>query len=573
MKISELPIAGPLSGSEEIAVTQDGVSKKVYANQFSATGAVADHEAKLDPHPQYLNDARGDIRYIKKTEAGIPNGVAPLDETGKVGIEYLPDLPAGRKVIVADEAERLALPIHNDLTIAYQQSDSTVWGLNSSTNPAVPENWQFLGSTAVDGVVTFNGRAGVVVPAIGDYDADQIAETTKKFVTDLEKSGWDAKLDETSADILYVRKDQFVEETQDTISTTIVAGTNVTTVYDDDAGTLTINATGGSGAVDSVNGLTGVVVLDAASVGADVAGAAEAAVDAHELELDPHTQYLNETRADAIYARQDTLADSVMDVVGTQVVAGANVSLDYDALTHQLTVNATAGSGAVDSVNGQTGVVVLTASDVGAAEEIHAHVSTDITDFNEAVQDVVSTTIVAGTNVTTSYDDELGTLTINATGGAGAVDSVNGQTGVVVLDAADVGAAEAIHTHVSADITDLTEVVQDTISTTIVAGTNVTATYDDELGTLTIAAELESAVDSVNGQTGVVVLSNTDVGAAATVHTHVSSDVTDFEESAVVAVSDNLVAGQNIDISYSTTTKKITIEDQGNDSLMIWQGI
>lgn len=573
MKISELPIAGPLSGAEEIAVTQDGVSKKVYANQFSATGAVADHEAKLDPHPQYLNDARGDIRYIKKTEAGIPNGVAPLDETGKVSIEYLPDLPAGRKVIVADEAERLALPVHNDLTIAYQQSDSTVWGLNSSTNPAVPENWQYLGSTAVDGVVTFNGRAGVVVPAIGDYDADQIAETTKKFVTDLEKSGWDAKLDETSADILYVRKDQFVEETQDTISTTIVAGTNVTTVYDDDAGTLTINATGGSGAVDSVNGLTGVVVLDAASVGADIAGASEAAVGAHELELDPHTQYLNETRADAIYARQDTLADSVMDVVGTQVVAGTNVSLDYDALTHQLTVNAMAGSGAVDSVNGQIGVVVLTASDVGAAEEIHAHVSTDITDFNEAVQDVVSTTIVAGTNVTTSYDDELGTLTINATGGAGAVDSVNGQTGIVVLDAADVGAAEAIHTHVSADITDLTEVVQDTISTTIVAGTNVTATYDDELGTLTIAAELESAVDSVNGQTGVVVLSNTDVGAAATAHTHVSSDVTDFEESAVVAVSDNLVAGQHIDISYSATTKKITIEDQGNDSLMIWQGI
>lgn len=573
MKISELPIAGPLSGSEEIAVTQDGVSKKVYANQFSATGAVADHEAKLDPHPQYLNDARGDIRYIKKTEAGIPNGVAPLDETGKVSIEYLPDLPAGRKVIVADEAERLALPIHNDLTIAYQQSDSTVWGLNSSTNPAVPENWQYLGSTAVDGVVTFNGRAGVVVPAIGDYDADMVAETTKKFVTDLEKSGWDAKLDETSADILYVRKDQFVEETQDTISTTIVAGTNVTTVYDDDAGTLTINATGGSGAVDSVNGLTGVVVLDAASVGADIVGASEAAVDAHELELDPHTQYLNETRADTIYARQDTLADSVMDVVGTQIVAGTNVSLDYDALTHQLTVNATVGSGAVDSVNGQTGVVVLTASDVGAAEEIHAHVSTDITDFNEAVQDVVSTTIVAGTNVSTSYDDELGTLTINATGGSGAVDSVNGQTGVVVLDAADVGAAETIHTHGSADITDLTEVVQDTISTTIVAGTNVTATYDDELGTLTIAAELESTVDSVNGQTGVVVLSNTDVGAAATVHTHVSSDVTDFEESAVVAVSDNLVAGQHIDINYSATTKKITIEDQGNDSLMIWQGI
>jgi len=37
--------------------------------------------------------------------------------------------------------------------------------------------------------------------------------------------------------------------------------------------------------------------------------------------------------------------------------------------------------------------------------------------------------------------------------GAGAVESVNGQTGVVVLDAADVGAASTSHTHAAADIT------------------------------------------------------------------------------------------------------------------------
>lgn len=46
--------------------------------------------------------------------------------------------------------------------------------------------------------------------------------------------------------------------------------------------------TGGSGAVSSVNGQIGHVVLDAADVGADAAGTAAAAVSAHEADTTPH---------------------------------------------------------------------------------------------------------------------------------------------------------------------------------------------------------------------------------------------------------------------------------------------
>lgn len=85
------------------------------------------------------------------------------------------------------------------------------------------------------------------------------------------------------------------------------------------------------------------------------------------------------------------------------------------------------GGGAVTSVAGKTGAVTL--------------VSTDVTNFAEAVDDRVAALLVAGANVTLTYNDTAGTLTISAVGGGGgAVDSVNGQTGVVTLDAADVGA-------------------------------------------------------------------------------------------------------------------------------------
>jgi hypothetical protein len=78
-----------------------------------------------------------------------------------------------------------------------------------------------------------------------------------------------------------------------------------------------------------------------------------------------------------------------------------------------------------NSVNGQTGAVVLDAADVGAEP---AFVKGDL---------------IAGTNVTLDGDltDRLvgtGDVTINVTGGDSAVDSVNGQTGAVVLDTDDI---------------------------------------------------------------------------------------------------------------------------------------
>lgn len=68
--------------------------------------------------------------------------------------------------------------------------------------------------------------------------------------------------------------------------------------------------------------------------------------------------------------------------------------------------------------------------------------ASSISDLTEVTQDIVGAMMVAGTNVSLSYDDTAGTLTVNASGGGGggAVDSVNGQTGVVVLDAGDVSA-------------------------------------------------------------------------------------------------------------------------------------
>lgn len=49
----------------------------------------------------------------------------------------------------------------------------------------------------------------------------------------------------------------------------------------------------------------------------------------------------------------------------------------------------------------------------------HTHSVSDIINLTEYIQDTMSTTLVAGSNVTLNYNDTLNTLTISATGGGG----------------------------------------------------------------------------------------------------------------------------------------------------------
>ena len=114
------------------------------------------------------------------------------------------------------------------------------------------------------------------------------------------------------------------------------------------------------------------------------------------------------------------------------------------------------GGGAVSSVNGQTGAVILTASDVGALPDSY-------TAPVDSVNGQTGTVVLDASNVGALPD------TYTAP-----VDSVNGQTGTVVLDASDVGALPDTYT---------------------------------------------APVDSVNGQTGTVVLGASDVGALPDTYT------------------------------------------------------
>lgn len=69
--------------------------------------------------------------------------------------------------------------------------------------------------------------------------------------------------------------------------------------------------------VTAVNGQVGNVTVTALSIGAELAGTAEAEINFHEQFSDPHPQYLNIARADARYL-QGAHSHSIADVTGLQ---------------------------------------------------------------------------------------------------------------------------------------------------------------------------------------------------------------------------------------------------------------
>lgn len=217
----KLYIQNTSGGREEIAFTEDNAQ---YVNLINALDArvslqqtsiinlttAAGSQNTAIAAIQTKNIAQ-DTR-LNAIDAAMLNK-APLVD-GKVPYSALPELPTGRKVKVANRAERLALPVYADLTIAYEMDTGNAYALSAGANPAIASNWDALGNAQAMGVVSFNGRTGNIAPQTNDYNTDQISETlTKRFVSPTQTADWDAKETPTGAQTKATAVKTYADET------------------------------------------------------------------------------------------------------------------------------------------------------------------------------------------------------------------------------------------------------------------------------------------------------------------------------------------------------------------------
>jgi hypothetical protein len=123
--------------------------------------------------------------------------------------------------------------------------------------------------------------------------------------------------------------------------------------------------------------------------------------------------------------------------------------------------------------------------------------------------------VQAGANITVTTSS--GSFTISGPPpSVQAVQSVQGRTGAVLITAADVGAASASHSHNVTQVSGLSGVAASGSYTSL---SNIPSSFQAATHTHS-AAEISPIVTSVQGRTGAVTLTVTDLTAAAATHTH-----------------------------------------------------
>ena len=186
-------------------------------------------------------------------------------------------------------------------------------------------------------------------------------------------------------------------------------------------------------------------------------------------------------------------------------------------------------TGAVTSVNGQTGVVTISKYDLGLAAVALSGSYDDLTDKPPAAA-VTSVNGQTGTVTISKYD--LGLADVALTGSyndltdkppAAAVTSVNGQTGTVTISKYDLGLADVALTGSYNDLRDKPDIGSGGV-TSVNGQTGVVTISKYDLGLADVALtgsynDLRDKPDigsggvtSVNGQTGVVTISKHDLG-------------------------------------------------------------
>lgn len=422
-----------------------------------------------------------------KSEKGQADGYAPLDSNSKVPTANLPDSVLGQleyKGTWNADTNTPTLPSASTVkgnyyvvsvagvyeTIDYEIGD---WIVSNGTE------WEKVDNS--DKVSSVNGQTGVVVLDTDDIDE---GETNQYYTSDRANTDFDTRLATKDTNDLTEGDNLYYTEARVSANSSVVANTAKVGITETQANAIIANTAKNSYPSEDAAKLLG---IEAGANVTDVANVTTAlnSISVKELSDVSETEPSNE-----------------------QVLRYNSTSGEYEPTTLDLT-------GLVDSVNGYSGDVVLDTDDIdeGATNlyytDARVSANTDVV-ANSAKNSYPSedatklSGIEAGAEVNTVDSvnsltgavslglldlDDVGSdgtsgqvLTTNGlgsfsfttvSGGGGDVDSVNGQTGTVVLDADDISDASTTNKFTTAsDITKLSG---------IEAGAEVNPTSTDEL--------------------------------------------------------------------------------------------
>jgi len=248
-------------------------------------------------------------------------------------------------------------------------------------------------------------------------------------------------------------------------------------------------------------------------------------------------------------AQVSDLEEFIQDEVASFLVAGSGVGLFYNDATNSLTISSTLTAYTDEMAQDAVGNMIVDSSTINftyndASASITGSVITGAIDHNALLNweankhiDHSTVSILAGTGLTGGGNITANrTLSITDTGVvAASYGSASSIPSFTVNSQGQLTAASDTPVVIGVgQITDLVETIDDRVSALLVAGTDITLTYNDVANTLTISS-------------------------TATPIT--ASEVTDFSEAVDDRVNSLLVAGTNITLTYNDVANTLTVEE------------
>lgn len=247
-------------------------------------------------------------------------------------------------------------------------------------------------------------------------------------------------------------------------------------------------------------------------------------------------------------------AEGVMDIVGTGLVQGDNITVTYDDAT---------GNDITIAVNGLD--------------------HSDISDFDDAVTEIISTgTSTTATNVTATANNTANeTVYVTFVDGAAGSQGIETDTSLTYNPSTNTLTAGTFNGAIAnSNVTDLQEKIEDVVDGLLVDGDNIEITYDDTAGTLTIDVTglssgahqhvlADGATDVTATSTEVNYLDGTTLGtvtASNVVAVDSNKDITGFRN---LTTAGNVVVGGNLDVAGTTTTVNSTTVEIGDNIIRV----